>query len=163
MSQILHAAKSFGDNNVNGTDGSEAGCDSCNKNIEGLCPNHIDALSSDQEVVASPGAVSRQKLGFSGNSAFAPIHSKTLKAQQAENSEETFDTVRSSKTEQGGSGNDLSRKMESKFEGLCVVGQGEGLSCQMSRITELFTEITRVAHLIEKALRSSLNDVTFEK
>ena len=117
-------------------------------------------------MIDSPGALSRKKLGFSGNSAFAPVKkSSTLIAQseKSHNSERTVENSSSSKSSERKSMSHGLSKVQSKFESVCYPSEEGELSNQMSRVTKLFSEITRVAHLIEKALKSSLNDVTFEK
>lgn len=187
VSQILSAAKSFGETNENGTADIEnndvqSGCVESENNVKESAHSHLDALSKENEVVDSPGALSRKKLGFSGNSAFAPIRSsKILLSQQVGNAVTKVANCKSQncnsnklnaetteysnkKTFDGGStSHHFHKKVESKIEGVCLDAQEVGLTNQMTRVTELFTEITRVAHLIEKALRSSLNDITFEK
>ncbi|XP_060583376.1 uncharacterized protein LOC132739642 [Ruditapes philippinarum] len=84
VSQILNAANSLGENIEDATRSNEdqeqqTGCEN-NEKTNKPPPNPVDALSCEQGVVDSPGALSRKKLGFSGNSAFAPVKkSVTLK------------------------------------------------------------------------------------
>lgn len=129
-------------------------------------------LEDDKVAVESPHTLSRKKLGCTANSAFAPIHSVKPKdsgenSMVPVNSASTDSSNETTKSKDGtkmGPGKHFSNKVESRFEEVCSIGDEQvGLNNQLERVKELFTEITRVAHIIEKALRSSLNDVTFEK
>lgn len=184
VSQILSAANSSGESNENGTAVIEnidvqSGCEEPEQNVKEPSHGRLDALSRENEVVDSPGALSRKKLGFSGNSAFAPIRSsKILLSQEVGNAvtkiansnsnsiklnTETTENSKKKTFDGGSTSHHFQKKVEFKFEGVCLDAQEVGLTNQMARVTEKFTEIARVSHLIEKALRSSLNDITFEK
>ena len=119
--------------------------------------NQVTNFQKRKMSTDSPSTESRKKLGFTGTSAFAPIQSKQLTLD---------DKTAEMQIDQCAIETDINKKSTTKDEGLVEDTsneQSENLTSQLSEVSNRFYDIVRVAHLIEKALRSSLNDVTFEK
>ena len=118
-----------------------------------VCEGNGTKLShSDDQCLDTPATLSRRKLGFSSNSAFAPVR-KSLSITSAKANEMTSNSV----------ANDVSGHESDSEEFDSDTDGSEQLESQVEELRCLFEGITRLAQLVEKALRSSLNDSTFEK
>lgn len=196
VSQILTAAKSLQETDPAQPQGSDAeegvGPSSLDpENTEGdgsqeCCPMNskpgsglLHGVMNEMDAVDSPGTVSRKKLGFTGNSAFAAVKSrKSLNVGTNGDNMVNAETVTCTKndadvnvedvkaTETADKSSSNYKINDTKAEELkkeADVPEADRLPEQVVRVSKSFSEITRVAYLIEKALRSSLKDVTFEK
>ncbi|WAR02066.1 hypothetical protein MAR_008624 [Mya arenaria] len=171
VSQILTAACPI-EQNIDVADSSE-NQQLRSKNVEPLKQPDIDVKSSLKvDGISSggsdtPSTVSRKKLGFSGNSAFAPVRKTLVPVENAD----TLDSAKDDEIVDDANEKEVKDEVDQDKKGIkeCAGEKKdsnnlskEKLANQLEEISDVFTEIMRVAQLIEKALRSSLNDVTFE-
>ncbi|XP_060074637.1 uncharacterized protein LOC132554347 [Ylistrum balloti] len=123
------------------------------QNISGIYP-----LQSSTE--ASPATISRSKLGYSSSSAFAPVRTgQSLIVPQSGPLE-----IRNEKPgSPSDKVSDISAEQESnETQGEVCQGQlkeKETITQQINAIHEYFTEIIRLANIVEKALRLSIDEV----
>ncbi|KAL4221997.1 hypothetical protein ACF0H5_018043 [Mactra antiquata] len=174
VSQILSAVSSTDDEKTSASENINAGTElevESSGTVENLDVKQVSELKDNSATTDSPNTLSRKRLGSTQNSAFAPVHSLKQNGSQVDvrgssNSENakiqdsSKKTMKKKETEM--MGRHFSEKVESQLQGVRKLGDEVGLTRQLERVTELFTETMRVAYIIEKALRSSLNDVTFD-
>ncbi|XP_033748770.1 coiled-coil domain-containing protein 18-like [Pecten maximus] len=135
----------------NGSD--EVGEDSpqSDQNISGIYP-----LQSSAE--ASPATISRNKLGFSSSSAFAPVRTgKSLIVPQT-GPLETSDNKSVTPSDKADSVIQ-EREDNNTQEEVCQQEEKETITQQINTIHEYFTEIIRLANIVEKASRLSIDEV----
>lgn len=168
VSQILSAAMSTTESTESNTQHSDESEEKESEkenpendlDTEKPLPATVQAVKEDSTVVDSPGTQSRRKLGFTGNSAFAPVKtSKKLSMPSAD----IVQIASEEMTSENVQNKPVSESVTIVTEEPKVETKTEKLADQMSNISDMFNEILRVAHLLEKALRSSLSDVTCEK
>ena len=142
--------------------------------MEDQSPNQCTSQVADAGKVDSPGFISRWRLGFSANSAFAPIKSSQPEVSAVITNKGNV-TIRSEKK----SSKTLKVLNTGSINSQTDLGVGKGelstvevkvkesddqqLSNQVRNVIELFKQVVHVAKLIEKALRSSLQDLRSEK
>ena len=162
VSQILSAAMSQDSKNLNGEvpvkTQNEAETDlpvnqSEKNDKESITVGDVKEHSLDGNSVKmdSPGTISRKNLGFSGNSAFAPVKSGVL-SESAKSSVTSHSSSATGQTVQQTDANSTE-----------VVKESDSLPDQVNKALEVFTEINRLISLIEKASRSALQDMRSEK
>lgn len=134
--------------------------DSCNisgndsGNVSGIAK--LDSSGPDS-VEASPSTISRQKLGYTGSSAFAPVRTSLIKPKSGPlmvgNKSGNVVTI----SETSSDGQDTQVSEDKKSDDTVTLNE------QITSLCEIFKEIIRLANILEKASRFSISDLKDEK
>lgn len=135
--------------------------DSCNisgndsGNVSGIAK--LDSSGPDS-VEASPSTISRQKLGYTGSSAFAPVRTSLIKPKSGPlmTGNKRGNVVTLSETSSGDS-LDTQVSEDKKSDDTVTLNE------QITSVCEIFKEIIRLANILEKASRFSISDLKDEK
>ena len=162
VSMILNAAKSQDNKTLNSGEPvksqNEAEMDS------NLQPNqsdnnknsNVEAVDINSNNADSPGTVSRRNLGFTGNSAFAPV--KSGSSSECLKSTIIGQNYASATVSNGQGVQEVNAKPTMGDD-----KDSESLPEQVTKALEMFVEVKRLVSLIEKASRSALQDMRSEK
>lgn len=115
-----------------------------------IVDSKIQTLKQSVGNTDSPTTLSHKKLGFTGNSAFAPVRSghliECVKPAVGQNLSANERETQQSDPESSGN-----------------TKETDSLSDQVQKMSEMFVEINRLVNLLEKASRSALQDMRRDK
>lgn len=193
VSMILKAARSQGNKDVNdvASDSEKSMSEYSAVNIaensanpeDGVNPDHgaekegiivdlsLQTTKQALDNVDSPTTLSRKKLGFSGASAFAPVHSGgqtsgLIKPKSGPLSSASVVQVTHAQASAvvGATDNQCNKQtVEGSSENPQTDRETDSLPDQVKKLSEMFEEINRLVVLLEKASRSALQDIRRDK